>query len=328
MNSIVLNHNISFIRNMKGYQFPKTLSSEDREELNNLLLNKVKTLFKEEDFIIYNLKNIEKLTKNIMVERDIIPDDAYDNDAYVVTIGNELNIEINIYDHLRLSIANNDVNIMRDYHKVRSILKEFESVLPFSYDLMFGYRTANIMHSGNGMHSYFIVHLPIVPQKDIQWIKKYVQALGFTMYSYFRHMQKSFYVIQTEISREKSPDILAKLIQVITYFEDYEQQQKEKLINHTLKKDKLLREIEDFKSLSTISENKGIAMISKIFLANDLGLIKANIHHPYFDVLKNIRKFSIRNYKKMHDLKINDEEIRAQIIKNFLEREDRYVQQF
>ncbi len=181
--SIIIGTKVSLSRNINNYPFPHKLSQSESQvitnKINNIILES-EDLF-QEDFIVYNIKDISQIEKNTLIERNIISNKFSTNDIGSIIINKDKTkyITDNDQDHIKISIYKNKFNIDEAFLIANKIDDILSSKLDYSFDDKLGYLTSCPVNAGTGMKASIIVHLPILSlQKRVDTYSNIAHKLG------------------------------------------------------------------------------------------------------------------------------------------------------
>ena len=116
---IILNSNISLRRNIKGFDFPTTITYDDSIKIVEIL----KEIYPGEVIL---LSEIDENTKNRL---------------------------INDRDHIAINVRNFDMNIKRAYRKCLEVEKELDEKIEFAFSHEYGYLTSDGRNAGSGVEA-------------------------------------------------------------------------------------------------------------------------------------------------------------------------------
>ena len=181
--SIIIGTKVSLSRNINNYPFPHKLSQSESQvitnKINNIILES-EDLF-QEDFIVYNIKEISQIEKNTLIERNIISNKFSTNDIGSIIINKDKTkyITVNDQDHIKISIYENKFNVDEAFIIANKIDDILESKLDYAFDDKLGYLTSCPVNAGTGLKASIIVHLPVLSlQKRVDTYSNIAHKLG------------------------------------------------------------------------------------------------------------------------------------------------------
>ena len=156
---VVISTRIRFSRNLPEFKF----NLKDRQEVENL-----KSKIKENVYNIgyglkyLELKDMDDITKQSLVEKNLISQEYAQNKNGAILINDEENIciEINDEDHLKIQIFISGLELENTLNLAIELDQKIEDVLGYSVNKKYGYLTTMPTNCGTGMKASVMVHLP------------------------------------------------------------------------------------------------------------------------------------------------------------------------
>ena len=156
---VVISTRIRFSRNLPEFKF----NLKDRQEVENL-----KSKIKENVYNIgyglkyLELKDMDEITKQSLVEKNLISQEYAQNKNGAILINDEENIciEINDEDHLKIQIFSSGLELENILNLAIELDQKIEDVLGYSVNKKYGYLTTMPTNCGTGMKASVMVHLP------------------------------------------------------------------------------------------------------------------------------------------------------------------------
>lgn len=156
---VVTSTRIRFSRNLPEFKF----NLKDKQEIENLK-NKIKEN-------VYNigyglkyleLKDMDEITKQSLVEKNLISQEYAQNKNGAILINDEENIciEINDEDHLKIQVFSSGLELENTLNFAIELDQKIEDVLGYSVSKKYGYLTTMPTNCGTGMKASVMVHLP------------------------------------------------------------------------------------------------------------------------------------------------------------------------
>ena len=156
---VVTSTRIRFSRNLPEFKF----NLKDKKEIEDLK-NKIKDN-------VYNigyglkyleLKDMDDITKQSLVEKNLISQEYAQNRNGAILINDEENIciTINDDDHLKIQVFSSGLELENTLNYAIELDQRIEDVLGYSVSKKYGYLTTMPTNCGTGMKASVIVHLP------------------------------------------------------------------------------------------------------------------------------------------------------------------------
>lgn len=159
--SIVISSNISFRRNLAGFNFPTTFDSLTGIKVLNKIADTILKI--DDEFKIYKIKTLSDLDKNIMFEKGLITSRVLENEDFSATIlskQEDISIMINSEDHILESCTKQGLNLILAYDTINGVDNEILSKLDIAFDDSIGFLTSNLSKVGTGMDAKVELFLP------------------------------------------------------------------------------------------------------------------------------------------------------------------------
>lgn len=144
---IILNSNISLRRNIKGFDFPTTITYDDSIKIVEIL----KEIYPGEVIL---LSEIDENTKNRLINDLVLSEDVDSKLAQIaLVIKDDYILTINDRDHIAINVRNFDMNIKRAYRKCLEVEKELDEKIEFAFSHEYGYLTSDGRNAGSGVEA-------------------------------------------------------------------------------------------------------------------------------------------------------------------------------
>ena len=154
---IVISSRVRFARNLKEYNFPHTMKSEEAEKLIKSIDNII------DGVKLIKLDDIDSTTLNSLVERHLISKEFINSKKNKAVLLNDectLSIMVNEEDHLRIQGFSSGKDIKSAYSMAKNAETKIGEKLEYAVHDKFGYLTACPTNVGSGMRVSVMLHLP------------------------------------------------------------------------------------------------------------------------------------------------------------------------
>lgn len=142
---IILNSNISLRRNIKGFDFPTTMTYEASEEIVGMM----REIYPDEVIL---LSEIDDNTLAKLINDMVLSEDCDTKLAQIaVVFKDDYIITINDRDHVAINIRNFDMNLKKAYSLAYEIEAELDEKLDFAFLAEYGYLTSDARNAGSGI---------------------------------------------------------------------------------------------------------------------------------------------------------------------------------
>ncbi len=175
---IVFSSRLRLARNLRGYNFPRRLSQENRQALFEEAVAGIKRAGIFSKPLVYKLEDLSSLDRQFLIERRLVSRELSAEGGGGVMIGSDeaVSLMINEEDHLRLQVIRSGLSLKQCWSEIDQIESRLERELPFECAADLGYLTACPSNVGTGMRASVMLHLPALVLR--RQIGKIIQALG------------------------------------------------------------------------------------------------------------------------------------------------------
>ncbi|MBN2442507.1 MAG: hypothetical protein JXJ04_14220 [Spirochaetales bacterium] len=159
---VVISSRVRFIRNLINYPFPHILSEEEDDEVKTIIVDAFSQLPDDYKFTVLNLDEISSIEKNVLLERNIVSKDYFNQKKGVVIISEEgdINGMVNEEDHLRFACIKPGHALKQAFDTIDALDSRLENYLTFASSVEWGYLTSSLKNLGTGVRFSVLVHLP------------------------------------------------------------------------------------------------------------------------------------------------------------------------
>jgi protein arginine kinase len=134
---------------------------------------------------LYEMKNLNKLEKESLIERHLISPSLAENSYTGVVLleyGEELTVMVNEEDHIRAQCIIRGLNLAQAYARVSEFDRRLERCMPIAFDQTLGYLTACPSNLGTGMRASVMLFLPALTENGkIGLLFKKLNSIDFTV---------------------------------------------------------------------------------------------------------------------------------------------------
>ena len=317
-NDVVLTTRIRLARNISGYNFPNNMIKRQKEEILNLIKDKLK-----DKYTILDLDNIDDITKMSLVETHIISKELVQSSGAALIIDEKNNITtmVNEEDHFRIQVFEHNFNLEEAYNKIKSFDNIVYKNIKYAYDEDYGYITACPTCIGTGMRVSVMLHLPALEKIGLlDRIFNEITNIGISVRGIYGENTNGDGCIY-QISNQKTlgikeKDIIEQVRQVTKYIVKQERKAREILKNKIEVKDEIFRSYGILKNALIMSKKEAFELISNIRMGINMGIITDISLDNVDKLIENIGKNTLRK-KFKEDFPNEQENIkRAEYIKN------------
>ena len=314
---------IRFSRNLKGFKF-NLKTKQEIEKLENKIEENIFSIGYGLKFL--KLKDMDNITKQSLVEKNLISPDFSKNENGSILINDEENICIMIggEEHLQIQVFNCGLDLRNVLNLAIEIDNKLNEVLGYSMSKKYGYLTASPANVGTGLRASVMVHMPALSKtNNIRKILEATSNFGMNIRGVYGENSEStsdMYQISNKrtlgISEE---EIVENLNSIVTKIIDQERKARKLLTKNELElEDLIYRSYGILFNCRKISSKETLKLLSNIKLGTDLGILREltdlKVQKLYlYTKPANMQKYVGEKYDK-----IERDEKRAEVIKQIL----------
>jgi len=281
---IVISSRVRLARNIKGFLFPPSASSEELLKIYYKIEDAIKSINMLEGIKSLPAWELDEMGKRFLVERHLATFDLFKKDKGNGVLFDEserISIMINEEDHLRIQCIYENFKIEEAFIKIIEIDDEIGSLLTYSYKEPLGFITSCPTNLGTGFRASVLLHIPaLFITGKIEEVLKDAISKGMIIRGYYGEGSEivgNILQCSTSSSLGKSEeeiieDFKSKIYEII----DMEKRERKELIEkkHTLLEDKIYRAYGILKNARRLSSFETMELISGIRLGINLGIFK------------------------------------------------------
>lgn len=285
---IVISSRVRLARNLADFSFTHWAKKEDLAEIVEQVSKIAKTNGHLKNALVVNLKETDDIDCQFLMERHLISrEHAQDKGKErAVIIGEKeiISIMVNEEDHLRIQVTESGLNLIDAWRLATKIDNELEKSLNYAYSDKYGYLTACPTNTGTGLRASVMIHLPALVMS--RQINKVMDALSRAnmvvrgIYGEGTQAQGNLFQISNEISLgESEEEIVGQVEKAAREIMEYENRARKRLLSQLKDeiKDSISRAHGTLCSAYTISFGETLALLSKLRLGVNIGLVNIDI---------------------------------------------------
>lgn len=280
---IVISSRIRLARNLAQFPFPNRASTSARTEVEDLFKSKFEDLPIRTRLSYVNVRTLEELDRQFLVERQLISREHADSDgSRGVGFSNEENVSlmINEEDHLRIQVLRSGFSLDECWQEIDGIDDAVESQVTYAFDEDLGYLTACPTNVGTGIRVSVMLHLPaLVITKEVQKVFQALHKISLAvrgLYGEGSQAMGDFYQISNQVTLGKSEtQIIDELKAVVPNIIDYERRVRNALVrdNRQSLHDQIARAYGTLRNAQMISSEETMHLLSSVRMGINLNLI-------------------------------------------------------
>ena len=150
---ILISTNLSLRRNIKGYDFPTTMTYDE----SLVIMDMVRNVFGDRLVLLTDLddETIDKLISEMVLSPDVTSKLA----QVGLIFEGDTTLVINDRDHISINISNFDLDLTGAYKKAVEIEKVLDSHFDFAFSSEYGYLTSGARNAGTGLEIWIKLFL-------------------------------------------------------------------------------------------------------------------------------------------------------------------------
>ena len=150
---IILSSNLSLRRNIKGYDFPTTMSYDE----SLVIMDIFKNIF---DDRLVLLTDLDDSTIDRLIDEMVLTSDARSKLSQIgLVFEGDTTLVINDRDHLSINISGFNLDISSAYKRAVEIEKVIDSHVDFAFSQKYGYLTSAGRNTGTGLELWIKIFL-------------------------------------------------------------------------------------------------------------------------------------------------------------------------
>jgi protein arginine kinase len=281
---IVVSSRIRLARNLSSFPFTSRASAHQKNEIDQLLREKIGKLEHDPRLEYVHLPGLLPLDRQLLVERQLISRELANSEGprgVAVAPAETVSIMINEEDHLRLQVIRSGFALDECWQDIDRLDDLLEQRIHYAFSEEFGYLTACPTNVGTGMRASVMLHLPaLVLTKQIEKVFRALQKIHLAvrgLYGEGSRASGDFYQISNQVTLGKSETtILTEIREVIPQIIAYERQARSTLTreNRQALHDKVQRAVGTLQNAMMITSEETMDLLSSVRLGINLGLVE------------------------------------------------------
>lgn len=328
MNNIVMETRIRLARNLRKYPFPCRMSTEQKTEAANVIIDSIKNCnspLAEELEVIW-IKDLTDPERISLVEKHLASPEfvsEVEGRAIILSKDRTMSIMLNEEDHIRLQILRKGDNLSEAYDIADKLDTLLDENLEFAFDEKLGYLTQCPTNLGTGMRASVMLHLPALKAgKAIGRIAGNLQKLGLTIrgiYGEGTEPKGAVYQLSNQVTLGISEEsAIENLKNIAGQLESQELRAQERMIKSIETQDKLCRSLGILRSARLMSCSEATKLLSDVRFGINAGIIDDVDISTIDNLLERVQPASIMVEEDRNLNPAERDVLRAEIIKKTL----------
>jgi len=287
--SIVVSTRIRLARNISSIPF---LQNMDDKAAKEVMLNVYDAL--GEGYELIELKNINPIDKQILVEQHLISPDLLKSKwgALILNTDRTVSIMLNEEDHIRMQCILSGLAVKEAYEIIDKLDRKIEKTVKYAYDKQFGYLTACPTNVGTGMRASVMMHLPaLTMQGRMTEIIRTLSKFGLTvrgLYGEGSEALGNMFQLSNQVTLGISEsEIIGTIDNSALHLASMEIDTAKVVYakNKIELEDRLYRSYGIFKNAHKLDSREMMSLLSDIWLAVSLGLLSGISYKQLYDLM-------------------------------------------
>ncbi len=328
MNNTVMETRIRLARNLKKYPFPCRLSSQQKTEVANIIIDSIKNSNSPlaNDLEIIWIKDLSEAERISLVEKHLASPEFVseaEGRAIILSKDRTMSVMLNEEDHIRLQILKKSDNLDEAYDIADKLDTLLDENLEFAFDEKLGYLTQCPTNLGTGMRASVMLHLPALKAgKAIGRIAGNLQKLGLTirgLYGEGSEPKGAMYQLSNQVTLGISEQsAIDNLKNIASQLEAQELAAQKRMIKSIEAQDKLCRSLGILKTAKLISRDEAMDLLSNVRFGVSAGVIDEVEISTIDSIIEKIQPATMM-VEKREQLSPTDRDIlRAEIIQSVI----------
>ena len=150
---IIISSNLSLRRNIKGYDFPTSMTYDE----SLVIMDMVRNVFGDR---LVKLSDLDDELSDRLISKMVLSPDVKSKLPQVGLIfEGDTTLVINDRDHISINISDFDLNLRGAYKKAVEIEKILDGHFDFAFSSEYGYLTSGARNAGSGLEIWYFLSL-------------------------------------------------------------------------------------------------------------------------------------------------------------------------
>lgn len=282
----IVSSRVRLVRNWDQYRFPKTLSSQEGEEVVKRLEFGLKNL-EELDGTPYEyvyLEELDELSRRALRERRILNSailNKKDMVGLIVSKDESVSLVLNGEDHIRMQFLSAGLCLNELWNRADKLDDYVNARFSYAFDDKYGYLTSFPTNVGTGLKASVTLHLPTLSMgKKFSSLVGEMSRFGLKLRGVYGEGNENYGAL-FEIANQKTLGLTEQeIIDLVTRMAGQLNRQEKQVREATLENHRLEREDEVYKSYGVLkyarrlSAKDGMTFLSQLMAGVDDGLIR------------------------------------------------------
>lgn len=330
---IAISSRIRYARNLENLPFPIHSDADVRKHVMDSIRVAVEKSNCFKTFYSFQIKEIEKLDRQILLERRLISREfmaSHEGSALFVNGNEELGIMVNEEDHIRMQAMKSGFQLREVLNDIDKIDDKLSKELAFAFNNELGYLTSCPTNVGTGMRASVMLHLPgLVLEGQINAVIQGVNKLGLAVRGILGEGSDNlgnFYQVSNQSTLgETESQIVERLENVIRQIISHEKNARQKLLEkrQNFLLDHVGRAYGILRHAYILSSEETLNSLSALRLGVDMGMFSSVDIHTVNELFVIIQPAHLQKYAGKTLSSKERDVIRANIVRERLKGVDK-----
>lgn len=281
---IVISSRVRLARNLAGFPFLSKTTPEQRNDVAELLRDRIGGARLAENVVFFDLTECPDLDRQLLVERHLISKHHAEADgsrSVCITPEETLSIMLNEEDHLRMQVLRSGLQLDEGWEEINRVDDLLEQRLDYAFSSKFGYLTACPTNVGTGIRVSVMLHLPALKLTgEMERVLRAARDMKLAirgLYGEGTEATGDFYQVSNQLTLGKSEREIINNFKnvVIPRIIEYEKAARQTLLTQreAALDDKIFRALGTLRHARQISSEETLFLLSAVRLGVNLNRI-------------------------------------------------------
>ena len=282
---VVISSRIRLARNIAGHFFHSRADNTERQEVLDLVHNKVMVTDSKENLWYVGLDDTSELERQLLTERQLISKQLAEGEGprgLILAHDESLALMINEEDHVRFQVLSSGLQLSEMYERISRVDDALSAEAAYAFSDEYGYLTACPTNVGTGVRVSVMLHLPGLKMTgEIDKVLRAAKDVHLAvrgLYGEGTEPAGDFYQLSNQVTLGRSEgQIIDELVaQAVAPVVEYERRARQALLQKrsVALDDRVFRALGVLRNARMVSSEETMYMLSYIRLGIHLGLIK------------------------------------------------------
>lgn len=331
---IVVSSRVRLARNLQHHRFPNRCDKEEAQEIAAAVEEAMIGVDRSKMFSRFLVADVDRIERRVLVEQHLISPDLVKNRSiseYYLRYDQQMTVMVNEEDHLRLQCLKPGMQLQESFRTVMDFETQLESMMTFAWHMEFGYLTACPTNTGTGLRASVMVHLPAMKYANqLKGTFDSLGKLGLVVRGIYGEGSEAlgdmFQISNQRTLGFTEEDGIDRLSKVVSNLVEQERNIRTSMMAHTptMALDGIYRSLGTLRFARVISAKEALQHLSHLRVGVGVGLFPGADIRKLDDLMLNVQKYTMLQYKHQTNQIETEDEVRAQYIREYFDKEEVY----